>query len=214
MQASKVAIELIKKFEGFRGTAYKCPGGVWTLGYGETSGVGEGDMCTLAQAESWLKGRCRTISIWLTANVDSVYHFNQNQFDALVSFAYNLGNANVVKLTSDNTRTIDEIAEKMLLYTKANGAELPGLVKRRQAEHDLFTDKVSQLTEIVGSTIKCKQILAIPKVNYRVRDYPHGAIIGSTDGKSQYEIIGGSEDWYRTTVGWIHRDAFDVSIKF
>ena len=66
------------------------------------------------------------------------YDFNQNQFDALVDFAYNCGAGNLLKLTANNTRSIQQISYKIPAYCKAGGVRLMGLVKRRNAEKELF----------------------------------------------------------------------------
>lgn len=71
-------------------------------------------------------------------NYDGIYHFNQNQFDALVSFTYNCGAGNLKNLTQSGKRTIAQISEKLLLYNKAGGVTLLGLQRRRVAEKVLF----------------------------------------------------------------------------
>ena len=73
---------------------------------------------------------------------DSKYHWNQNQFDALVSFCYNVGS--IDQLTAKGTRSVDAIAQKMLLYVKDDGKVLKGLQRRRQVEHDLFVTPVAK----------------------------------------------------------------------
>ena len=71
-------------------------------------------------------------------NYDSIYHFNQNQFDALVSFTYNCGVGNLKNLTQSGKRTLAQISTKLLLYNKAGGVVLRGLQRRRAAEKELF----------------------------------------------------------------------------
>ena len=88
MKASNSLIEAIKRFEGFRGTAYRCPAGVWTIGYGHTAGVKRGDKMTEGEAERQLR---RDLAEY-EAFVDKLgVTCQQNKFDALVDFAYNLG---------------------------------------------------------------------------------------------------------------------------
>lgn len=89
MKTSQTGIDLIKQFEGCVLTAYKCPAGVWTIGYGHTAGVKQGQRITAAQAESYLRSDLEKYE----KKVDkySRYGWNQNEFDALVSFAYNIG---------------------------------------------------------------------------------------------------------------------------
>lgn len=135
MRISNNGINLIKKFEGCRLKAYKCPAGVPTIGYGHTAGVKMGQTITQEQAEEYLKEDLEKYESNVMKYYDK-YKWNQNEFDALVSFAYNLGSIN--QLTANGTRSRKVIAEKMLLYNKANGKELAGLVKRRKVEQELF----------------------------------------------------------------------------
>lgn len=142
MKTSQTGIDLIKKFEGCRLKAYKCAADVWTIGYGHTKGVEPYEIITLAEAERLLKEDLEKYE----RNVEK-YHFkygwNQNEFDALVSFAFNLGS--IDKLTAGGTRSRATIAEKMLTYNKiSSGKVLAGLTKRRQAERELFLTPVQQ----------------------------------------------------------------------
>lgn len=135
MKTSQNGINLIKQFEGCRLSAYKCTAGVWTIGYGHTAGVKAGQRITQVQAESFLKDDLAKYE----KNVekyDPRYHWNQNQFDAMVSFAFNIGS--IDQLTANGTRSIKTIAEKLLQYNKAAGRVLSGLTKRRKAEQALF----------------------------------------------------------------------------
>lgn len=135
MKTSQNGINLIKKFEGCQLKAYKCAAGVWTIGYGHTAGVKSTNVITETKAEEYLKKDLEKFE----KNVEKYnakYKWNQNEFDALVSFAFNIGS--IDKLTADGTRSREVIAEKILLYNKANGKVLAGLTKRRQAERELF----------------------------------------------------------------------------
>lgn len=139
MKISNNCIELVKEFEGCVLTAYKCPAGVWTIGYGHTEGVHSGQVTTKKQAEDTLKSD-------LTKFEDKVrkyskYNWNQNEFDALVSFAFNIGS--IDQLTAKGTRTKAQISEKILAYNKASGKVLPGLTRRRKAEKALFDKKIT-----------------------------------------------------------------------
>ena len=137
MKISDKGIKLIKEFEGLRLEAYKCPAGVWTIGYGHTKGVMEGDKITGTEADSFLRSDVasseRTVSAY-----EGLYHFNQDQFDALTSFAFNCGSGNFRKLIDNGRRDLKTIGDKILLYNKAGGKTLPGLDRRRKAERDLF----------------------------------------------------------------------------
>lgn len=137
MKTSSKGVSLIKQFEGCRLKAYKCPAGVWTIGYGHTAGVKAGDIITQETAESYLRNDLVTYEK-AVMNYDGIYHFNQNQFDALVSFTYNCGAGNLKNLTQSGKRTIAQISEKLLLYNKAGGVTLLGLQRRRAAEKVLF----------------------------------------------------------------------------
>lgn len=139
MKISQTGINLIKEFEGCRLTAYKCPAGVWTIGYGHTGNVKQGQKITAKQAEDYLKKDLERFERHVMAFNDK-YKWNQNQFDALVSFAFNVGSIN--QLTANGTRTIAEISAKLTAYSKAAGKELAGLVRRRKAEKELFDKQV------------------------------------------------------------------------
>lgn len=136
------AIKLIKKYEGFRAKAYRCPAGVLTIGYGHTSGVKEGDTVTQAQAESLLYDDIAPVYIKV-ASYDNKYRWNNNEFCALLSFGYNLGTHSIDQLTAQGTRSKAEIADAMLKYNKANGKVLAGLVTRRHEERKLFITPVA-----------------------------------------------------------------------
>ena len=135
MNISQNGIDLIKKYEGCRLAAYICPAGVWTIGYGHTLGIQKGMTITQKQAEEFLIQDLKKFEI-MVSKYDARYSWTQNEFDALVSFAYNIGN--ITGLTKAGTRNKTQIANAMLLYVRAAGKILNGLVKRRQEEHDLF----------------------------------------------------------------------------
>ena len=137
MKTSSKGVSLIKSFEGCRLKAYKCPAGVWTIGYGHTVGVKEGDCITQKQADEYLRNDLEKYEK-AVQNYNTIYHFNQNQFDALVSFTYNCGTGNLKNLTQDGKRTLAQISAKILLYNKAGGVVLRGLQRRRAAEKELF----------------------------------------------------------------------------
>lgn len=140
LSISENGINLIKQFEGCRLSAYKDSVGVVTIGYGWTKAVDGkaltmGTTITQAKAESLLKEGLKSYE----ANVnkyDGKYNWNQNQFDALVSFAYNIGN--IDQLTANGTRTVSQISSKFTAYSKAGGKTLQGLVDRRKKEKALF----------------------------------------------------------------------------
>lgn len=144
MQIGQTGVDLIKSFEGCRLTGYICPAGVPTIGYGYT-GKMNGKTITTAtritqqQAEALLQtDLVRYVNHVMTFN--SNYNWNQNEFDAMVSFAYNVGSIN--QLTVDGKRTKAQIATAMLQYNKGGGKVLAGLTRRRKAERDLFLKPV------------------------------------------------------------------------
>lgn len=154
MRTSQNGINLIKQFEGCRLAAYKCAAGVPTIGYGHTAGVKMGQTITQTQAESFLKDDLMKYEKKVQ-QYDSIYHWNQNEFDALVSFAYNIGSIN--QLTANGTRSRTQIAQKMLAYNKAGGNVLSGLKKRREAERTLFL-KPAAGTECTASNVQAASV--------------------------------------------------------
>ncbi len=134
---------LIKQYEGCRLAAYRCAAGVWTIGYGHTAGVHSGMMITQAQADAYLQQDIAKFEGYVNnpAYVPITEQINQNQFDALVSFAFNLGAGNLRKLCKG--RTAAQIARTMPNYNKAAGKALAGLKRRRAAEQALFNKPVS-----------------------------------------------------------------------
>lgn len=135
MKAGENCIAIIKKYEGCRLEAYRCAAGVLTIGYGHTSGVREGQKITQKQAEKYL-GEDLAKFEGAVGKYDGRYRWNQNEFDALVSFAYNIGN--IDKLTVNGSRQRAEVAEKILAYDKINGKAHSMLRKRREEERALF----------------------------------------------------------------------------
>ncbi len=141
MKINEKGLSIIKQFEGCRLTAYKDPVGIPTIGYGHTEGVKLGQTITQAQADAYLAQDVGTAEK-AVSGYDGAYHWNENQFSALVSFTYNCGAGNLKKLTANGTRTIEVISAKLLTYNKAGETALPGLVKRRAAEKALFDTPV------------------------------------------------------------------------
>ena len=140
MKTSQRGINLIKQFDGVRLTAYKCPAGVYTIGYGHTRGVKRGMKITEEEASAYLTADLLN-SEKAVERYDSVYHWNQNEFDALVSFAFNCGAANLRSLLRNGRRNRSQIAATLPLYRKAGGKVLKGLERRRAAEKALFLER-------------------------------------------------------------------------
>lgn len=136
MKASKNAIELIKKFEGVRYKSYKVSPkeDMYTIGYGHY-GVLKSMTITPEKAEEYLIKDMSKAENQVN-KYQCIYSFNQNQFDALVCFAYNVGT--IKQLTANGSRTKEQVGQAILLYTKCGGKELKGLVTRRIAENRLY----------------------------------------------------------------------------
>ena len=136
------AAELIMQFEGCRLRAYKCPAGVWTIGYGSTKGVKEGMVITEQEAFARLMNDMQeagaTVEKFVTVPL------NDNQFAALVSFVFNVGSGNFrgsTMLKMINSRQYLVAAEQFGRWNKAGNQVLPGLTRRRAAERALFETK-------------------------------------------------------------------------
>ena len=142
----QAGLALIKQFEGCRLVAYQCSAGVWTIGYGHTAGVHKGMKITQTQAEAYLLQDVAKFEKYVNnpSYVPFTDKLNQNQFDALVSFAFNLGQGNAKKLCTG--RTINQIPSAMQQYCKAAGKTLPGLQRRRKAEAALYNKKLENCT--------------------------------------------------------------------
>ena len=142
MKTSQYGIDLIKHFEGCELKAYKCPAGVWTIGYGHTKGVQEGDEWSESHANRMLEVELEEYEGYVDKYVTAP--LGQNQFDALVSWTYNLGGGNLsasTMLKVLNAGEYDEVPNQMLRWNKAGGKVLEGLTRRRQAEADMFCGK-------------------------------------------------------------------------
>ena len=142
MNISDKGIEFIKKEEGCVLTAYKCPAGVWTIGYGHTANVKSGDKITLEEAEELL--RCDLKYFEDVVNKYVKIEISQNKYDALVSFCYNVGTGNFISSTLlkkvNDCCCDDEICEQFNRWVYAKGKKLPVLVARRKREADLYRE--------------------------------------------------------------------------
>lgn len=143
MKVSKKCAALVAKYEGCQLKAYKCPAGVWTIGYGHTENVREGDILSSEQeARKLLLKDLNKYAAYvnrLIADKSIIFPVNQNMFDALTSFVYNCGPGNLKTLV--NKRDAQTVGRKILLYDKCNGKVLTGLSRRRREESRLFLSK-------------------------------------------------------------------------
>ena len=146
---NQATIDLVKEFEGLRTTAYKDSAGVWTIGYGTTgrAGVGidpvEGMEITEAEAEYYLQKGLEKFSTEITGAITQP--INENEFGAFVSLAYNIGSGAFKRSTAlrkFNAGDKQGSANAMLMWNKAGGRVLNGLIRRREAERALFLTPV------------------------------------------------------------------------
>lgn len=153
-------LNLIKSFEGCKLTAYKCvpTEKYYTIGYGHYgSDVKAGMTITLKRAEELLLQDCQKFVNHVNSYMDN-YNFNQNQFDALVSFAYNIGS--IKQLTANGTRTTAQISTKITTYNKSGGKVLKGLVKRRAKEKALFDTPIKETVNKKSIEEIAKEVVA------------------------------------------------------
>ena len=145
MKTSDNGIEMIKSFEGFSQKACKCVESekYYTIGYGHYGkDVAENDTITKYTATKLLKKDVESAERKVN-KYNSIYDFNQNQYDALVSFCYNVGN--IDGLTKNGTRTITQISTAFTYYNKSGGKVLKGLQSRRLKERELFNKPVDNM---------------------------------------------------------------------
>jgi lysozyme len=145
MKVNAEGYALLKKFEGCVLKAYKCPAGVWTIGFGNTfyedgTKVKEGDVITQQRADELAKYIVEQFATSIRAMIKQP--LNENQFSACVSLAYNIGTGGFKKssvLRKLNANPTDPtIADSFRLWNKGGGVVLKGLVRRREAEIALY----------------------------------------------------------------------------
>lgn len=140
MTASPAAVALVREFEGLRLTAYCCSGGKWTIGYGHTAGITPlTPDITPETAEALLAADLRDVAFEVQGLLN--VPVTQNQFDALVSFAFNCGAGALRRSTllrKLNAGDAPGAAAEFMRWTRAGGKQLSGLIRRRAAERRLF----------------------------------------------------------------------------
>lgn len=137
----KEFVERVGDFEGFSPTPYKCPAGVWTIGFGRTDGVNANTPEVKKDDElMYLDRELNRLSDYIYETYMSL-GLLEYQIWALSSFTYNCGKGNLKKLVDGRNK--NQIGDALLLYNKANGKTLQGLIRRRQWEHDLYIAKFS-----------------------------------------------------------------------
>lgn len=142
-------LNFIKKYEGFELKAYQDSVGIWTIGYGtimypDGDKVEQGDVITPQQATDYLMYEVEKKSKAVEQYIKTI--LTQNQFDALVSFAYNVGvsafkNSTLLKIINKNPNDFDKIKAEFLKWAKAGGKVIKGLYNRRLAEYNLYSTK-------------------------------------------------------------------------
>lgn len=145
MKTSARGRKLIKDFEVFRSKAYRDPVGIWTIGYGFIDGVQEGDTITKEDAERRLIDELEKYERGVMEATGG--NVTQSQFDALVSFAFNVGvkgmqGSSVIK--AHNRGDYEAAARAFGLWNKAGGKVFPGLVRRRAAEAAMYLEDQPQ----------------------------------------------------------------------
>ena len=143
MTASPYSLLLIRQFEGLRLTAYRCPSGIWTIGYGHTENVHKGDTITQSQADEYLRQDIEPIEAYLN---NLQLNISQNQFDALTSLIFNIGisafsRSTLLKLIRQNPND-PAITAQFLRWIHSDGKVLPGLQRRRTEEAKLYFLKI------------------------------------------------------------------------
>ena len=139
---SSKGLDLIKQFEGCELKAYQCSANVWTIGYGHTRNISEGDTCTQADADEMLVDDLQEFEGYVNELVDA--DLTQSQFDALVAWTYNLGPTNLkisTLLKRLNEGDMADVPHQIRRWNKAGGKVLDGLERRREAEALLFQGK-------------------------------------------------------------------------
>lgn len=143
MQISEKGLELIKEHEGLRLKAYRCPAGVWTIGYGHTKGVKRGMVITKLHADRFLMEDVEEVEGAVNRMV--AVPLTQGQFDALVSFAFNLGagklsRSTLLKQLNKGNYSLAAGQFERWVYASQRGmkVKLHGLVVRREEEKELF----------------------------------------------------------------------------
>ena len=214
---SDVGVQLVAGFEGYKATAYQDVVGVWTIGYGHTGYVKFHDKNVCAGMTITKEQAFELLSEDLGKAEAAVnkyysrYTWNQNEFDALVSFAFNVGSIN--QLTANGLRSRSIIAEKILLYNKAGEKTILGLTQRRKAERELFlavVDPLSNLLSAAETSDKTDKIIYKVKITANTLNIRKGpdtsyAVIDSIKDKGVYTIIKtiGSWGYLKSQRGWI-----------
>ena len=143
MQTSEKGKEFIKHFEGCKLEAYQCSGDVWTIGCGHTRGVEEGDKISKKQADAFLSADIEMVETHVKRLI--TVDLDQSQWDAIVSWCFNLGCGNLrasTMLQVINLGELDKVSKQIIRWDKVGKKAVAGLTRRRKAEADLFDNGV------------------------------------------------------------------------
>lgn len=188
MQTSSDGLKIIKDFEGERLQAYLCPAGIWTIGYGHTDAAGPpkvtpGMVITKRDAEDILRRDLRQYENAVDSAVKVA--LTQNQFDALVSFCFNVGAGAFRKsslLTKLNRGDYASVPGELMKWNKGGGKELPGLTRRRRAEAALWR-KIDETQPLEPEDTRVVPDAPTPKKTIvQSREANTAAITGATAG--------------------------------
>ena len=205
MRTNKKGVALIKKWEGYRDKAYICAGGVCTIGYGHTQSIEMGTTCTKEQAEQWFVEDIERAEKQVN-KYDNTYHFTDNEYSALVSFAFNIGNIN--QLTSNGKRSREEIKKAWLRYNKAGGKVLDGLKKRRAEELQLFCD--NDLQKVVCTSGSNLRIRAQPNTQSRiVARIPNGEKVSVLESGYKWDKV-----FYKNNIGYVYNTYLKGGVRY
>lgn len=199
MKISENGLKLIEQFEGLRLTAYKASkrDKYYTIGYGHYGAdVKHGMTITEAQAEAYLRQDVSEAEA--AVNKYSGYGWNRNQFDALVSFAYNVGS--IDGLTNNGKRSVAEISAKLREYVYSGGVKLEGLVRRREAEKALFD---TPATVAVDTGEKSIDILAREVI---AGQYGHGDARKNALGDQYNAVQNRVNEYYAAATACVRGD--------
>jgi len=138
MRCNDKGLAIIRKWESLRLKAYKCSADVWTIGWGHTKGVKQGDVCTIEKANEYFKEDLEEKELQIN-NLN--LQLTDNEYSALISFIFNIGIGNFTKSTmlrllKQNKKI--EASNEFQKWNKCKGETLDGLTKRRRDERDLF----------------------------------------------------------------------------
>lgn len=217
MNVSEKGLNLIRKWEGCYLTAYRDPVGIWTIGYGTTNSdrvitgteIKSGLVISKALADEWLRKSVEKKYVPLVNKYQSKYNFNQNQFDALVSFCYNVGS--IDQLTANGKRSINEIASHITAYNKAGGKVLQGLTNRRNEELKLFNTPCTSQTVVSEpvvnqpvSNIAAHVTVTCETLNIRSGAGTNYGVVAQAHKGGEYDVFEIKGDWGRINGGWFN----------